>query len=209
MRTPQLPGSWPMQGTRKIFLGLIVMAAGGGVLNFMDVGGGPLMYGGWGLVGVGAVVVLAGLYRDFRPGTDGEDAAELYHSNTVARLLMQSTITTALADGHLDDDQIDLIVTAGESIVHEHMDRESIRRLAGQIEKSGDAILDEIHAEGRLLNATARKQIIEACVLVLMSDGVIDERETAAVTAIAEHMDFSHEEAQALIAAALRGAGQD
>ncbi|MEE8444390.1 MAG: hypothetical protein V3S44_03520 [Alphaproteobacteria bacterium] len=197
-----------MRRARLIIIGLILMAAGGGLLAITDSRETVLVYSAWGLFGVGACMFLGGLYRNLRGGPDGENAGELYHSNTVARLLMQSTITTALADGHLDDEQIDLIVTAGEAILHEHMDKESIRRLAGQIEKSGDAILDEIHEEGRLLNATARKQIIEACVLVLMSDGVIDERETAAVTAIAEHMDYSHEETQALIAAALRGAGQ-
>ena len=195
-----------MQGARNIFLGLIVMAGGGIVFSVIELGDSALVYVVWGVVGVGVVVLLAGLYRSFGPGSRGADAEVAYRSDTIARLLMQSTITTALADGHLDDEEVEMIVTAGESVLHEHLDKESIRHLAKLIEDKGDAILDEIHAEGRLLNVNARKAIIDACVLVLMADGVIDERETAAVTAIARHMDYSEADTKALIAAAIEDA---
>ena len=197
-----------MQGIRNIFLGLVLAAAGAVVLATVDLSGSTLVYVAWGLIAGGVALLAAGLYRAMSAGSGGADATEIYKSDTIARLVMQSTITTALADGPLDDKEIEMILTACESVVHERLDRESIRRLAALIEDRGDEILDEIHSEGPLLNLDARKAVVDACILVLQADDKVDVRQTAAVTAIARKLDFSEDEAQSLIAESMRNAGR-
>jgi len=191
-----------MQAAKNIILGLIFMAGGGAVLMAVQLGE-ILNYGVWGLIVVGGVMFAGGLYQVLGPGGAGADAEEAYKSSSTARLLMQSMLTTALADGHIDDVEVEAIIEACEEVVHEHMDPDSIRRLADIVERKGDAILDEIRYEGQMLNLNARKAIIDACILVLMADGNIDVRETAAVTMIAQQLGFSDIESQAMIAEAI------
>jgi len=191
-----------MQAAKNIILGLIFMAGGGAVLMAVQLGE-ILNYGVWGLIVVGGIMFAGGLYRVLGPGGAGADAEEAYKSSSTARLLMQSMLTTALADGHIDDVEVEAIIEACEEVVHEHMDPDSIRRLADIVERKGDAILDEIRYEGQMLNLNARKAIIDACILVLMADGNIDVRETAAVNVIAQQLGFSDIESQAMIAEAI------
>lgn len=191
-----------MQAAKNIILGLIFMAGGGAVLMAVQLGE-ILNYGVWGLIVVGGVMFAGGLYKILGPGGAGADAEEAYKSSSTARLLMQSMLTTALADGHIDDVEVEAIIEACEEVVHEHMDPDSIRRLADIVERKGDAILDEIRYEGQMLNLNARKAIIDACILVLMADGNIDVRETAAVNVIAQQLGFSDIESQAMIAEAI------
>jgi len=198
-----------MQGAKNIILGLVLAAVGGAILATVDLTGSVLIYAVWGLVACGAILFAGGLYGAMGPGSAGANAEEIYKSDAIARLLMQSTITTALADGPLNDEEVEMIVTACESVEHERMDKESIRRLAKRIDDKGDAIYDEIHSEGRMLNLDAREAVVDACVLVSRADGKIDVRETAAMTAIARRLDFSDDEAQTLIAESIRKAEQD
>jgi uncharacterized membrane protein YebE (DUF533 family) len=191
-----------MQGVKNIILGFISLAVGGGLLVAVDPGG-MLKYGVWVLIVIGVVMIAGGLYQFAGPGSAGVDAQVAYKSSSTARLLMQSMLTTALADGHIDDEEVTAIIDACEEVVHEHLDPESIRRLADLVEKRGDAIMEEIRYEGKMLNLDARKAIIDACVLVLMADGNIDVRETAAVNVIAQQLGFSDIESQAMIADAI------
>jgi uncharacterized tellurite resistance protein B-like protein len=191
-----------MQGVKNITLGLIFLIAGGAVMTTVDLGG-MLNYGVWGLIAFGAVMVAGGLYQSFGPGSAGVDAEVAYKASSTARLLMQSMLTTALADGHVDDEEVEAIIEACEEVVHEHLDPESVRRLADLVERKGDAILEEIRYEGKMLNLDARKAIIGGCVLVLMSDDKIDVRQTAAVNAIAQQLGFSEIESQSMIAEAM------
>jgi len=184
------------------------MAAGGGILVTFDFGAGYWSYGGWGLIGVGGLLLASGLHRYLTSDTTGADATEVYKSDTIARLVMQSTMTTALADGPLDDEEVEMIITACESVAHEPLDRDSISRLAELVEGRHDEILHEIHSEGRLLNPDARRAIVDACILVLKADEKVDLRQTAAVMAIARQLDYSEEEAQAMIAEAMGEAEQ-
>lgn len=192
-----------MPGAKNIVLGLVFMAAGSAVLVALDFGGGLLEWGGWGLAALGFVVFAGGVYQAVGPGSAGLDAEQAYKSSSTARLLMQSMLTTALADGHLEESELEAIAEACEEVVHEHLDPKSIRRIAEIVEKRGDAILEEIRYEGKMLNLDARKAIIDACVLVLMVDGDIDVRETAAVQVIGEQLGFSDAETQSMIDAAL------
>lgn len=191
-----------MQAAKNIILGLIFMAGGGAIIMAVKLGE-ILNYGVWGLIAMGAVMFAGGLYQTLGPGGAGADAEEAYKSSSTARLLMQSMLTTALADGHIDDVEVEAIIEACEEVVHEHLAPESIRRLAEIVERKGDAILDEIRYEGQMLNLNARKAIIDACILVLMADGNVDVRETAAVNVIAQQLGFSDIESQAMIAEAI------
>lgn len=197
-----------MQGVRNSILGMVLAATGAAIITTVDLSDSVLVYAVWGLIAGGVVLLATGLYRAMGPGSAGAEATEVYKSDTIARLVMQSTIITALADGPLDDQEIEMIATACESVVHEPLDRESIRRLAKLIEDKGDEILDEIHSEGPLLNLDARKAVIDACILVLKADDKVDVRQTAAVTAIARRLDFSEDEAQTLITESMGDAGQ-
>lgn len=193
-----------MPGIKNIILGFVLAVAGGVGLTAFDLGGSVLNYGLWGLVACGVILLAGGAYQAVGPGSAGEDATEIYKSDTIARLVMQSTITTALADGPLDDEEIEMIATACETVVHDRLDQTSIRRVAELIDKRHSEILHEIHSEGRMLNPGARKAIIDACILVLKTGDNVDVRQTAAVHDIARQLDFSEEEAQGLIDAAMR-----
>ncbi len=188
-----------MQGVKNIIIGSILMTAGSGVMMAVDLGG-LLKYGVWCVIAVGAVMVVGNLYQFVGPGSAGADAEEAYKSSSTARLLMQSMLTTAVADGHIDDEEVEAIVDACETVVHEHLDPDSVRRLATLVEQRGDAILEEIRYEGKMLNLDARKAVINACVMVLMADGTDDIRETAAVNAIGRQLGFSDAETQAIVA---------
>lgn len=193
-----------MPGVKNIILGLALAAAGGVILAAVDLGSSVLIYAVWGFIACGAILLAGGVYQAVGPEAAGADAAEVYKSDTIARLVMQSTITTALADGPLDDQETEMIVTACESVVHERLDPDSIRPLARLIEGRHDEILHEIHSEGRMLNPDARRAVVDACILVLKADEKVDVRQTAAVAAIARQLDFSEDEAQTLIVEAMR-----
>jgi uncharacterized membrane protein YebE (DUF533 family) len=193
-----------MQGIKNIILGLIIAAAGGAIFATVDLSAGVWSYAAWGLVVCGVIVFAGGAYQAMSPGAAGADATEVYKSDTIARLVMQSTIFTALADGPLDDEEVGMIATASESVVHEPVNKESIRRLAELIESRGDEILQEIRSEGQMLNLDARRAVVDACILVLQADEQVDVRQTAAVTAIARSLGYSEDEAQALIVEAMR-----
>lgn len=196
-----------MQGTKNIILGFIFMAAGIGLFMAFDFGG-VLNYGVWSLIAVGAILIGGGLYQFAGPGSTGADAEQAYKSSSNARLVMQSMLTTAMADGHIDDEEVEAIVDACEEVVHEHLDPDSVRRLATLVEERGDAIMEEIRYEGKMLNVDARKAVINACVMVLMADGKSDIRETAAIHAIGRELDFSEAETQAIMAETM-SAGED
>jgi uncharacterized tellurite resistance protein B-like protein len=191
-----------MQGIKNFVLGSVLIAAGGGILMTVNLRG-MLEYGAWGILVVGVLMFAAGLYQLLVVARITVDATEAYNTNSTARLLMQSMLTTALADGHLDDHEVETITEACEAVVDEHLDPDSIRRIANLIEERGDAILEEIRYEGKMLNIDGRKAIINACVMVLMADGQVDVRGTAAINVIGEQLDFSTIETQALIAEAM------
>ena len=191
-----------MQGVKNIFLGVIFAIAGAALMMAVDLGG-ILNYGVWGLIIFGGVMVAGGLYQMFGPGSAGADAEVAYKTSSTARLLMQSMLTTALADGHIVDEEVEAIVEACESVVHEHLDPESVRRLAEMVGEKGDTVMEEIRYEGKMLNLDARKSIVDACILVLKVDDNIDVRQTAAVNAIAQQLGFSEIESQAMIAEAM------
>jgi tellurite resistance protein len=165
---------------------------------------GPLEWGAWGIAVLGFVMFAGGVYKTLGPGSAGIDAEEAIRHSATVRLLMQSMLATALADGHLDDEEVAAIAAACEEVVHDHLDPASIRHMGEVIEKKGDAIYGEIGYEAKLLNVEARKAIIDACVLVLTVDGDIDARETAAVNAIAQQLGFSEIESQSMIARAIK-----
>lgn len=192
-----------MQGIRNIILGFVFIAAGGGVMVAVDLRGGMLEWGAWGLVAMGVVMFGGGIYQAVGPGSAGADAENAYKTSSTARLLMQSMLTTALADGPLADEEVRTIADACESVVHERLDPASIRRLADRVEKRGDAILAEIRQEGKMLNLDERKNIVAACVMVLAVGGDADVRETAAVNAIGLHLGFSEFETQTMIVQAM------
>lgn len=198
-----------MPGIKNIVLGCILAVAGGVGLAAFDLEGSVLTYVAWGAVACGAILLAGGAYQALGPGSAGADASEIYKSDTIARLVMQSTITTALADGPLDDDEIEMIATACESVVHDRLDRNSIRRVAELVDSRHNDILHEIHSEGRMLNPGARKAVVDACILVLSADRKVDVRQTAAVHDIARQLDFSEEEAQRLIDAAMPETAKD
>ncbi len=195
-----------MQGIRNIILGLILAAVSGAIIAAADLGGSYLAYVVWFLLACGVILVAGGLYQSVTPGSDGINAEELYKSDAIAKLMLQSTLSTALADGELNDNEITAIVAACESVAKGQLGKQSIGRLAQLIDNRGEAILDEIHSEGRMLNLDARTEVVDACVQVAGADGHIDVRETAAMTAIARRLDFSEDEAQAMIAEAIRRA---
>ena len=197
-----------MQGIKNIILGIVLTAAGAAILATVDLSGSVLIYAVWGLVACGVILFAGGLYRAMGPGSAGADATEVYKSDTIARLLLQSTIETALADGDLNDKEVEMISAAFMSVMPERLDRQSVYRLAKLIEDKGDEILSDIHSEGRMLNLDARKAVIGACVKVAKADGTIDVRETAAMTAIARRLDFSEDETQTLIAELMENAEQ-
>jgi len=197
-----------MPGVKNVILGLVLAAAGSVIFAAADLGNGFLNYAVWGVVACGAAFFAGGLYQVVGPASVGTDATEIYKSDTIARLIMQSTITTALSDGPLDDEEIEMIATACESVVHERLDRGSIRRTAQLVENRRGEILHEIHSEGRMLNLDARKAVVDACILVLTADEKVDARQTATVADIARHLDFSEDEAQAMIAMAMREAAR-
>lgn len=192
-----------MPGIRNIVFGILLMAAGSAVLAALGFGSGLLQWGGWGMAAMGFFIFAGGVYQLVGPASAGLDAEEAYKSSSTARLLMQSMLSTALADGHLDEIEIVTIAEACEEVVHEHLDSGSIRRVAEIVEKRGDDILEEIRAEGKMLNLDARKAIIDACVMVLIADGEVDVRETAAVTTIGEQLGFSEMETRSIMDAAL------
>jgi tellurite resistance protein len=197
-----------MQGIKNIILGIVLTAAGAAILATVDLSGSVLIYAVWGLVACGVILFAGGLYRAMGPGSAGADATEVYKSDTIARLLLQSTIETALADGDLNDKEVEMISAAFMSVMPERLDRQSVYRLAKLIEDKGDESLSDIHSEGRMLNLDARKAVIGACVKVAKADGTIDVRETAAMTAIARRLDFSEDETQTLIAELMENAEQ-
>jgi len=197
-----------MPGIKNVILGLVVMAVSAAGLAILEMGG-ALWYAMGGVIVCGVMLLGAGLYELMTTKSVGADAAEIYTSDTIARLVMQSTIVTALADGPLDDEEIEMIATACESVVQERLDPESIRRLARLIEGRHDEILHEIHSEGQMLNPDARRAVVDACILVLKADDKVDVRQTAAVTAIARQLDFSEEETQSLISDAMSDAAKD
>lgn len=198
-----------MPGLGNIVSGLVLLGASATGLYLYDFGDSLLVYVVWGAAALGGIMILGGIRQMMDYETGAADATEAYHEDTITRLVMQSTITTALADGHLDDEEVDMIVTACEAVLHEHLDKESIPRLAKMIEERGDSIMAEIHSEALMLNVEARRAVIEACIMVLTADKKVDERETSAVTAIARHMNFSEEETQEMIEAALKELEQD
>ncbi len=204
MQLSQIRGASIMLGIKNIILGLILTAAGGAIFATADLSAGVWAYPAWGLVVCGVIVFAGGAYQAVSPGAAGADATEVYKSDTIARLVMQSTISTALADGPLDDQELAMIAAACESVVHEPVDKESIRRLAELIEGRDDEILQEIHSEGQMLNLDARRAVVDACILVLQADDKVDVRQTAAVTAIARSLGYSEDEAQALVIQAMR-----
>lgn len=196
-----------MPGISNIFLGFILIAAGAVFLAAFDLRGGALEWGAWGAIAMGAVMFGGGLYQAFGPGSAGVDAEPAYKNSSTVRLLLQSMLTTALADGPLTDEEAKTIAVAGESVVHNRLDPASIHRLADLVEKRGDAILEEIRQEGKMLNLDERKDIIAACVQVLAVDGAADVKKTAAVNAVGLQLDFSEFETLTIIADSMPAQG--
>lgn len=196
-----------MQGIGNFIFGAILITAAGMVLAVFDLRGGVLEWGAWGAVALGAVMFGGGLYQAFGPGSAGVDAEQAYKSSSTTRLLIQSMLTTALADGPLTDEEAKTIAIAGETVVHQRLDPASIRRLADLVEKKGDAILEEMREEGKMLNLDERQSIIAACVLVLAVDGVADAKKTAAVNVVGDQLGFSEFETLAMIADSMPAQG--
>ena len=187
-----------MQGASKVFIGLALLAGAVGIIMTLK----PIGLIAWGALAMavfGGILLIGGIYEAMRPKQELLDAQKAYKSSSTTRILMQSMLATALADGQLNDDEIEAIAEACGEVMHQHLEPGSIRRLAAQVEEKGGAILDEIRYEGKMLNPEARKAVIDACVMVLMADGKANTRETAAVNAIGEQLGLSNEETEAII----------
>lgn len=191
-----------MHGVTNIVLGLLLLLGGGGLIMAGVLAPGILLWSSWAIAGFGFAMFGTGLFQAFG-GAGAVDAEEAYRHSATVRLLMQGMLTTALADGELNDEEVTTIADACEEVIHEPLDPESIRQMGDQIRKKGDAVFHEIGYEAKMLNLSARKAVVDACALVLMLDHDVDARKSAAARAVAQHLGFSETEAEAMIAQAL------
>lgn len=193
-----------MQNIKAIVIGAILLAIGGGLLSGVDLGGGTLYWVTWVFTGFGVAMFANGLYQAFGAGSVGADANEAYQHDSTARLIMQCTLIVAQADGPLSDEELALVTDIGSEVAQQKLDPESIRRIAAVVDNRGEAILEEIRAEGKMLNLDERRTIIDACLLVLKLNKEGDARVTHSVGVIAAQLGFSEIEVGAMVVEALK-----
>ncbi len=163
-----------MLSTRVLGIGMLILVVG--VVCAMSQN--PIaVQAGYLAIVLGAVVMILG-FVSLAGGEFGKP--DNIHSGDSAVFtvgLIRCMIAISIADGHLDDAEIEEIGKIYKHLTKTTISADVIRKAAAEMQASGAKIEDELANISPILNKELKRKIIIASLYILAADGEMDEGE--------------------------------
>ncbi len=133
----------------------------------------------------------------------GEAAGQF--RDLVYKTMLRTLSLVTIADGQIDDAEIEAIVTIFSGLTGIEIDELDVRRDIDEAQVQGDQLESFLTGIGPMLNDAGREMIIKACLCVATADGHFDDTEKAEVTRIAGYLGVSPAHMVGIIASLKEG----
>lgn len=105
-----------------------------------------------------------------------------------------------LADGHIDDAEIEVIRRIYGELAGREISEDAIRAEILEAETSGRDVTETLAGLAAHLNDNGKEMVIKAAFMVAGADGVYEEEEKAMIMSIAESLGMSQAHLQGVVA---------
>ena len=123
---------------------------------------------------------------DYNPEKDTE-IFQAEYENAIKKLM----ILMLLADGEIDESEIDSVITIYEKITNTVLSREKLIREIDNLKDKNHDVIDFTGSLRGQLNDHGKETIIKVAYLIACADGEFHESEQELLLQIAESLDFS------------------
>lgn len=103
----------------------------------------------------------------------------------VFKAILRTMSLVCIADGVIEDSEIDAIVTIFTNITGIQIDELDVRRDIQEAQEKGDALEGYLGAIAPMLNDAGKEMVVKACLAVATADGSFDDSEKALVSQVA------------------------
>lgn len=153
--------------------------------------------GFWGLGAIVILLAIAGIKAAGRSARKSKRHAEIGSLPPAALQVMDAMCHAAKADGKLDDAEVAMMADIAKQITGTTFDKARIRRMFEMAEaKPTDA---QFAAFSRGLTADQRRMVLQATLMVVGSDGHMDQSERAFVQKLAQGLSINIDEVKAML----------
>jgi tellurite resistance protein len=116
------------------------------------------------------------------------------------RVLLQSMIVVAAADGHLDDSEAKLIRDVYRRLVGSDLDGRELANAVAELQGDGSRGFDALlAATGREMSEAAKQRVLKAACLIMVADGRISAAETERLAEFAAILEYPEDEFAAVV----------
>ena len=147
----------------------------------------------WGLVALVALTLIAGLLFYFFTFSPKKSKRKNPYTQTEAQAIALSMIFQALSDDHLNDEEALMIKGLFEQHTASKLDDEVFNTLVKQARSNYSLCLEEMERLSHSINDQTKMMMITMSLLVLVSDGMIEEDEMRTTLKIAQAIGLSRE----------------
>ncbi|MCF8496569.1 MAG: TerB family tellurite resistance protein [Alphaproteobacteria bacterium] len=130
-----------------------------------------------GLLAAGGIAFIGGLFHSVIFQIRRETSLHAQDGTVAAMALIRCMVAVSIADGHLDDREVNTIARIYRHLMKSPMEPETIRETARHMIQEGTDLRAEIHHVRNSLYKDLRRKILKACLHILAADGQIDARE--------------------------------
>jgi len=167
-----------MLGTKNMTIGLLLCVLGVAVMaasHFTEL---PqlILKGAYGAITIGAIQFIIGILHSFvyqatDEGLHADDAP------VSAMALIRCMVAVSIADGHLDESEIEATGKIYNQLTGSTMNEETIRDIAQDMQDNNSSVPEELSRIKNVLDKDLKHKIIKASLFILAADGRVDEEE--------------------------------
>ncbi len=185
-----------MPGTRNMLIGA-AMAFGGiaiSVLISVLLAQAGYAVAAWGLVLVGIIQFVVGLFQWINYLSMGPNARADHHLKVDVRILLRSMIAVAAADGVLRDSEVYVIELITKSFIGQALSRDTILGVFETMKGKDYSIHDELERVSNQVSPDGAAMAIKAASMVAMADGDFSEPERLEISRMANLLKLSDQQ---------------
>lgn len=152
-----------------------------------------------GLILVGLLQSAIGLAQNLAYRMKSPEDKARHRAKIELRALVRAMVAMATADGTLDDKEISMIVGIYRDLIGHPLERSLVVKISETMQVPHFSIHDDLGLTQAEISESMKETIIEACYLVMVADGAIDETEKHRISEVAMTLKIPVERAVKLV----------
>lgn len=132
--------------------------------------------------------------------SDSDQQTDTTHDRATGyRFLIQSMILMALIDGHVADEEIEMIDSIHEQLTEERLGTETIKAFVEDLQGQEEAFIESLRENAPKIFEPTKDLIVKGCYLVLMADGIVDDAERGLLNRLTNALGVTYDRLESLI----------